>query len=93
VQDRVEALGDRRMVVGQPVGDVGLDEREARVLGQVRHVVLGPGHEVVDRHHRAAARQQRVDQVRRYKPRTPGDEDAVICSESRDYDHERKPTD
>ncbi|GAA4453749.1 hypothetical protein GCM10023170_044380 [Phytohabitans houttuyneae] len=81
------------MVIRKPVGHVGLDKREAGVLGQVGHVVLGPGHEVVDGHHRAPARQQRVNEVRRDKSRTPGDEDAVTCSESRDYDHERKPTD
>ncbi|GAA4143364.1 hypothetical protein GCM10022251_01730 [Phytohabitans flavus] len=81
------------MVVGQPIGNVGLDEREVGTLAQVGHVVLGPGHEVVDGHHRAAARQQRVDKVRRHKSRTPGNEDAVTCSVSRDYDHERKPTD
>jgi hypothetical protein len=63
VQDRVEALGHRGVVVGQPLGNVALDEREQRVVGEVGDVFLRTGHEVVDRDHRATPRDQGVDEV------------------------------
>ena len=64
MHDRVEPLGQRRLVRRQPVGDVRLDQREARLAREVRDVVLGAGDEVVDRDDGGTAVDQRVNEVR-----------------------------
>jgi len=63
VQNGVEPLGERGVVLGQTVGDVRLDKREGRRLRQVGDVLLGAGHEVVHRHDRAATGEEGVNQV------------------------------
>ena len=55
VHDRVEPAA-RRVDGRQRLGDVGLDQREPRVVGEVGDVVLGTGDEVVDGHDACAPR-------------------------------------
>src|SRR5439155_17683927 len=64
-------------VTRQRFADVRLDEREPRLVGQVRHVVLGAGDEVVHGHDRCAPGEQRIDEVRTNETGTAGDHDPM----------------
>ncbi|GIH13117.1 hypothetical protein Raf01_12890 [Rugosimonospora africana] len=47
-------------MIRQPVGDVGLDQAESGIVGQMGHILLGTGDEIVQRHHLAAPSDQGV---------------------------------
>ncbi|GAB7041246.1 hypothetical protein JCM9533A_50960 [Catenuloplanes niger JCM 9533] len=75
------------MVRRQALGDVRLDQREPRIVGEVTEVVLGAGDEVVHRHDRATTADQRIDKVRRDEAGSAGDENPVALSETLGNDH------
>ncbi len=78
-------------VVRQALGEVGLDDGQSRMPVQVGEVLLGAGDEVVDGDHGGAASEHCLDDMRRDKPGTAGDQDPAPLAKPLHDRHAVKP--